>query len=64
MECPTCHATVAADARFCSNCGSDLARRNDERRLVTVLFADIVGFTGLSEARDPEQVKNLSLIHI
>ena len=26
---------------------------------MTVLFADIVGFTGLSEDRDPEQVKNL-----
>lgn len=36
-----------------------MAIRHDERRLVTVLFADIVGFTGLSEARDPEQVKNL-----
>jgi len=36
-----------------------MARRHDERRLVTVLFADIVGFTGLSEDRDPEQVKNV-----
>jgi class 3 adenylate cyclase/tetratricopeptide (TPR) repeat protein len=36
-----------------------MSRRHDERRLVTVLFADIVGFTGLSETRDPEQVKNL-----
>jgi class 3 adenylate cyclase/tetratricopeptide (TPR) repeat protein len=33
--------------------------RGDERRVATVLFADLVGFTGLSEARDPEQVKNL-----
>ena len=33
--------------------------RSDERRIVTVVFADLVGFTGLSEARDPEQVKNL-----
>jgi class 3 adenylate cyclase/tetratricopeptide (TPR) repeat protein len=34
-------------------------RRGDERRIVTVLFGDLVGFTTLSESRDPEQVKNL-----
>ena len=59
MECPSCHAEVAEGARFCSACGFELTRREDERRVVTVLFADIVGFTGLSEDRDPEQVKNL-----
>ncbi len=31
----------------------------EERRVVTVLFADLVGFTALSEARDPEEVKRL-----
>ena len=31
----------------------------DERRLVTVLFADLVGFTGRSESSDPEQVREL-----
>ena len=30
-----------------------------ERRLVTVLFADLVGFTSLSEGRDPEHVREL-----
>lgn len=33
--------------------------RGDERRIVTVLFADVVGFTPMSEERDPEHVKNL-----
>jgi class 3 adenylate cyclase/tetratricopeptide (TPR) repeat protein len=33
--------------------------RNDERRVVTVVFGDIVGFTTLSERLDPERVKNL-----
>ena len=32
--------------------------RGDERRVATVLFADLVGYTAMSEARDPEQVKN------
>jgi|GEM_PF-3490742 class 3 adenylate cyclase len=59
MDCVSCQTDVDDDASFCSNCGHEMARRFDERRVVTVLFADIVGFTGLSEARDPEQVKIL-----
>jgi len=31
----------------------------EERRIVTVLFADLVGFTGLAEDRDPEELKHL-----
>ncbi|HXG26330.1 MAG TPA: adenylate/guanylate cyclase domain-containing protein [Candidatus Binatia bacterium] len=30
-----------------------------ERRLVTILFADLVGFTSLAEGRDPEEVREL-----
>ncbi|RMH81535.1 MAG: hypothetical protein D6683_04120 [Actinomyces sp.] len=59
MQCPACGSAVTSEARYCSACGHELVHRVDERRLVTVLFADIVGFTGLSEGRDPESVKNL-----
>lgn len=57
--CPACGARVPEGARFCPECGSPLVLRPDERRLVTVLMADIVGFTSLSERADPEHVKNL-----
>ncbi len=59
MTCPSCAAEVPAGARFCPNCGHALLATTDERRVVTVLFADIVGFTGLAETLDPEQVKHL-----
>ena len=58
--CPICRAEAPEGARFCPTCGAarDVSP-NDERRVVTVMFADIVGFTTLSEHRDPEQVKRL-----
>src|SRR3954452_8520964 len=57
--CPACGAPAVEGSRFCASCGQPLTRRSDERRVVTVLFADLVGFTSMAEARDPEQVKNL-----
>ena len=45
-------------ARFCPNCGAPLAAGTpEERRLVTVLFCDLVGFTERSDRADPEDVR-------
>src|SRR4051812_8177610 len=59
MTCPACGATTAAGARFCQECGQRLVATLEERRRVTVLMADLVGFTTISAESDPEQVKRL-----
>jgi adenylate cyclase len=59
--CPSCGTEAADDARFCSACGATLAEppRAEERKLVTVLFADVTGYTGLGEKLDAERLKEI-----
>ena len=59
MTCPACGATTAAGARFCQECGQRLGASLEERRIATVLMADLVGFTTISAGADPEHIKRL-----
>jgi len=58
--CPSCGEGNPSRAKFCLNCGSRLdvlVSGSEERKLVTVLFSDLVGFTERSDRADPEDVK-------
>src|SRR6266511_5823406 len=59
-RCAACGEENPDRFRFCGACGAPLApsrrQRGQERRLVTVLFSDLVGFTARSDQADPEDV--------
>jgi class 3 adenylate cyclase/tetratricopeptide (TPR) repeat protein len=60
MTCPSCGAENRADARFCDSCGAALGTESSEhRKVVTVLFCDVVGSTALGESTDPEALRAL-----
>jgi class 3 adenylate cyclase/tetratricopeptide (TPR) repeat protein len=50
----------APESRFCAGCGAALdgvAGRREERKVITALFADLVGFTSRAETMDVEDVR-------
>ena len=65
--CRVCGTELTANLKFCPECGTPVATAAAvgaaqpvaERRVTSVLFGDLVGFTTLSEARDPEEVREL-----
>jgi class 3 adenylate cyclase len=75
LGCLVCGAANGPDDKFCGECGSALGQAQQasasaqeavavrggdtERRVVSVLFVDLVGFTTFSEGRDAEDVRNM-----
>jgi class 3 adenylate cyclase/tetratricopeptide (TPR) repeat protein len=60
LRCERCGQENALDARFCSACGNRLGGQAiEERKLVSVLFVDLEGFTASSDSADPEDVRDL-----
>jgi class 3 adenylate cyclase/tetratricopeptide (TPR) repeat protein len=69
--CSSCGQPIVAGAKFCSFCGSSQGTAaastqaaayvpaSAARRVTSVLFGDLVGFTALSETRDQEEVREL-----
>lgn len=62
MVCGACGALSPEGFKFCGQCASLLQPASsalEERKVVTSLFCDLVGFTAMSEAADPEDVRAL-----
>jgi class 3 adenylate cyclase/tetratricopeptide (TPR) repeat protein len=66
-NCSGCGGTILPSDRFCGECGLEIGKKParireeiiSERKLITSLFADISGYTALSERLDLEEVKDL-----
>ena len=61
MTCAVCGRPLPDDARFCPGCGAAVASTlsTDERKIVTVLFADLVDSTGLAQRIDAERARDV-----
>src|SRR4029077_4673450 len=72
LFCSRCREQVPDKAKFCSSCGTpipikaivtdrDPVAEQGERRLATVLFSDLSGYTALNQHLDPEEVEAVML---
>jgi class 3 adenylate cyclase len=69
-KCAACGEENSPGVRFCGACGvacdidagipsASVERIDGERRWVTVMFADLSGFTAMSERTDPEEIRSM-----
>ena len=63
LTCPACSHENPDEQKFCGECGTPLGAPArpvaEERKVVTALFCDLVGFTATSESADPEDVNKM-----
>ncbi|OFX35659.1 MAG: hypothetical protein A2Z07_10590 [Armatimonadetes bacterium RBG_16_67_12] len=69
LHCATCGVDNAPSSKFCANCGKPLATPGgaqagpiltaETRKVITVIFADLVGSTALTERLDPEEARGV-----
>jgi class 3 adenylate cyclase/tetratricopeptide (TPR) repeat protein len=64
VACPACGAESPEAFRFCPACATPLGQAatsppTEERKVVTALFCDLVGFTATSESADPEDIDRM-----
>src|SRR6187397_1310573 len=62
--CPSCAHENREGAKFCEECATPLSAAPahplpEERKVITALFCDLVGFTATSESADPEDVDRM-----
>ena len=59
--CPVCGEPLPEGASFCPNCGTPVGTPlgTEERKMVTVLFADLVDSTGLAQRLDAERAREI-----
>ena len=59
--CGVCGSQNEPDARFCHSCGASLTTSltDEARKVVTVVFTDVVGSSALSQELDPESVRRM-----
>ena len=65
MICGRCGSEAPDGARFCPACGNDLAAGpgQQERKLVSILFVDVVGSTARADGADPEDVRDRNQLY-
>src|SRR5262245_29855843 len=62
-RCPSCGNECLPGAQFCDACGTALAApqqpAREARKVVTIVFADMIGSTALHERLDAESARRL-----
>jgi class 3 adenylate cyclase/tetratricopeptide (TPR) repeat protein len=65
MACRLCGSDLPEDARFCPTCGAEQtgSAPQEERKVVSILFVDVVGSTARADGADPEDVRERNQLY-